>query len=158
MDVLERTRIQKTGASVHWRKGSWRIGDAGIQVTRSLGDVDLKPSGVCANPEITSFTLTASDSFLILASDGLWDVVTNEEAVQFVHDTVKHPDMCAKRLVTEALTRGSQDNLTVVIAFLKPVQTLEQIYVGGKHKYTRHTIAPRVKLAQIAADEISETL
>ena len=43
---------------------------------------------------------------LVLGSDGLWDACGNAECVGLVRDTVKDPILCAKRLVTEALTRG----------------------------------------------------
>ena len=67
----------------------------------------MKGSGLIAEPEVTARSLAPEDEFLILASDGLWDRLQNQEAVDLVHDTVKEPDMCAKRLATEALTRGS---------------------------------------------------
>jgi hypothetical protein len=51
---------------------------------------------------------------------------------------VKEPSMSAKRLATEALTRGSADNITVIVAFLQPVSTLEQIYANGRQKYAPH--------------------
>jgi hypothetical protein len=51
---------------------------------------------------------------------------------------VKEPSMCAKRLATEALTRGSGDNITVAVAFLQPVTTLEKIYDNGLQKYAPH--------------------
>ena len=56
---------------------------------------------------MTVTALTAEDSFLVLASDGLWDKLSSQNAVDLVHDTVKEPALCAKRLATEALTRGS---------------------------------------------------
>lgn len=64
----------------------------------------------------------------VLASDGLWDVISNEEVVRIVKDTVKEAGMCAKRLATEAAERGSKDNITVIVVFLQAVSTAERIY------------------------------
>lgn len=63
-----------------------------------------------------------------MASDGLWDVLSNSEVVGIIRDTVKDPGMCSKRLATEAAARGSNDNITVVVVFLHPVSTVERIY------------------------------
>ena len=45
--------------------------------------------------------------------------------------------MCAKRLATEALTRGSSDSIsvTVMVVFLQPVDTIERIYADCRQKY-----------------------
>ena len=163
MDDQERIRVQRSGtAFIHWRKGSWRIGRAGIQVTRSLGDMDLKQCGVSADPEVLVCECTSEDSFIILGSDGLWDVISNQEAVQYVHDTVKHPDMCAKRLANEALTRGSQDNVTVIVAFLRPVTTLEKIFANKENVNKISSRAAKTseygRLPRMAADEMLEVL
>ena len=64
----------------------------------------------------------------VMASDGLWDVVSNEDVVSVIRDTVKEPGMCAKRLANEAVTRGSKDNITVIVVFLRPVSTAERVY------------------------------
>lgn len=162
-DIPERNRIQHLASdAIRWERGSWRIGDIGLQVTRSLGDVDLKHIGICADPEITTLNLESSDSFLIVASDGLWDAMTNDEAVGLVHDTVKHPELCAKRLVMEAIGRGSRDNVTAVVAFLKPLETLECIYAKGVlesgMRNRSMTGGRKVRLPQMSADETSETL
>ena len=63
---------------------------------RSIGDADLKPA-LTAQPEVTHRQLTAEDEFVVLASDGLWDKLSNEEAVGLVYDTVKQPTMAAQR-------------------------------------------------------------
>ena len=60
-----------------------------------------------AEPEVEYCHLQPSDAFLILASDGLWDTLSNQAAVDLIRDTVKEPTMCAQRLVTEAITKGS---------------------------------------------------
>ncbi len=105
---------------------------------RSLGDGDLKACGVIAHPEVTHHLLTPSDEFVVLASDGLWDKLSNQEAVDLIHDTVKQPTMCAQRLAMEALARGGEDNVAVVVAFLRPVETTESIFANGVQKYTSH--------------------
>lgn len=63
-----------------------------------------------------------------MACDGIWDVISSQEAVWLVQSTVKEPAMCCKRLLAEAMTRGSRDNLTCIVAFLRPVTTLELVY------------------------------
>jgi serine/threonine protein phosphatase PrpC len=89
---------------------------------------------VTAEPEVVSLRITSADQFLVLGSDGLWDVITDQEAVGLVHDTVKDPALCAKRLVQEALARGSTDNVTAVVVFLQPKHTLERVWVRGGNK------------------------
>jgi serine/threonine protein phosphatase PrpC len=69
----------------------------GSDLCRAFGDADLKGKGVTAEPQITEYHLQPDDSFVILASDGLWDVLSNYDAVGLVHDTVKQPAMCAQR-------------------------------------------------------------
>ncbi|KAL8172212.1 hypothetical protein V2J09_024016 [Rumex salicifolius] len=123
----ERDRIIKAGGQVKWQVDNWRVGAPALQVTRSIGDDDLKPA-VTAEPEITEYTLSSEDEFLVMASDGLWDVVSNEEVSRIIRDTVKEPGMCSKRLATEAAERGSSDNITVIVVFLRPVSTAERIY------------------------------
>jgi serine/threonine protein phosphatase PrpC len=54
----ERARIVAAGGSVSMRMGSWRVGEAGMQVTRSVGDADLKRHGVTAEAEVTEMALT----------------------------------------------------------------------------------------------------
>ncbi|KAH7283371.1 hypothetical protein KP509_34G003700 [Ceratopteris richardii] len=125
--TAERERVARMGGQVKWQVDTWRVGAAALQVTRSIGDDDLKPY-VTAEPEVNELKLDENDEFLIIASDGLWDKMSNEEAVSFVKDTVKEPTMSSKRLATEAVERGSLDNITVIIIFLKPVSTVERVF------------------------------
>ncbi|XP_022899647.1 protein kinase and PP2C-like domain-containing protein [Olea europaea var. sylvestris] len=123
----ERERVIDAGCQVKWQVDTWRVGHAALQVTRSIGDDDLKPA-VTAEPEITETILSAEDEYLVMASDGLWDVMKNSDVVNIIRDTVKEPGMCSKRLATEAVERGSNDNITVIVVFLCSVSTAERIY------------------------------
>nr|GMC84247.1 protein kinase and PP2C-like domain-containing protein [Ipomoea batatas] len=123
----ERERVTRAGIQVKWQVDTWRVGNAALQVTRSIGDDDLKPA-VTAEPEISETILSADDEYIVMASDGLWDVVSEADVVSIIRDTVKEPGMCSKRLATEAAERGSKDNITVIVVFLRPVSTAERIY------------------------------
>jgi serine/threonine protein phosphatase PrpC len=96
-------------------------------VTRALGDADCSEYGVTAEPEVRRVRLTPRDAYVVVACDGLWDVVSAPEVGAMLRDTVKEPSMCAKRLGSEALTRMSGDNITVIVAFLKDVDTAETV-------------------------------
>lgn len=52
-----------------------------LQVSRCIGDFDYKGRGLTAEPEVTHTRLTSTDGVLVLGSDGLWDCISNEEAV-----------------------------------------------------------------------------
>ncbi|KAI4970780.1 probable protein phosphatase 2C 59 [Hordeum vulgare subsp. vulgare] len=111
----ERQRIEDAGGFVMWA-GTWRVGGV-LAVSRAFGDKLLKQY-VVADPEIKEEVVDSSLEFLILASDGLWDVVTNEEAVAMVKPIVDS-QQAAKKLLVEATRRGSADNITcVVVRFL----------------------------------------
>ena len=58
-------------------------------VPRSIGDHDLKPVGVVAEPEVHSLFVGQEEQFLILASDGLWECMSDERAVSYVQ--ARHP-------------------------------------------------------------------
>uniref|UniRef100_A0A0D9WTN9 protein-serine/threonine phosphatase n=1 Tax=Leersia perrieri TaxID=77586 RepID=A0A0D9WTN9_9ORYZ len=112
----ERQRIEDAGGFVMWA-GTWRVGGV-LAVSRAFGDKLLKQY-VVADPEIKEEVVDSSLEFLILASDGLWDVVTNEEAVAMVKP-ILDSEQAAKRLLQEASQRGSADNITcLVVRFLE---------------------------------------
>ena len=128
-DAGERARVEAAGGSLQRdASGKWRVGAAGLAVTRGLGDFDARDCGLTPEPEITRVTLEPEDEYIVLACDGLWDVLTVDDVAQLVASTVKEPGMVAKRLVAEAMTRGSGDNVTVLVAFLKRQSTAEAVW------------------------------
>lgn len=116
--LKERKRIQEAGGFISFN-GVWRV--AGILATsRALGDFPLKDRKLLiAEPDVLSFDLHElrlhQPSFLILASDGLWDAFTNEEAAFYVRQRLHEPHLGAKSLAMQAYQRGSVDNITVLV-------------------------------------------
>ncbi|XP_022773917.1 probable protein phosphatase 2C 8 [Durio zibethinus] len=104
-----------------------------LATSRSIGDQYLKPF-VTWKPEVTVRELTDGDEFLILASDGLWDVISNEVACRVVRrclngqikrkslENVVDESLAAEAaavLVELAIARGSKDNISVVVVQLR---------------------------------------
>ncbi|XP_031619124.1 protein phosphatase 1L [Contarinia nasturtii] len=115
----ELKRIQEAGGFVQF-KGVWRV--AGILATsRALGDYPLKEKNfVIAEPDILTFELNDhKPKFIILASDGLWDTFSNEEAVAYIKDKLNEPHFGAKSITIESYNRGSVDNITVMVIVFK---------------------------------------
>jgi len=122
-NAKELERVKNSSENVKIRtleNGQIRVGDAGLAVTRALGDWDCTESGgVLSEPEVIKKTLSAdTDAFITIACDGLWDVCTNTDMCSIIRDTVKEPSMCAKRLGCEALNRLSDDNISVLVGIL----------------------------------------
>ncbi|XP_052488183.1 probable protein phosphatase 2C 27 isoform X1 [Gossypium raimondii] len=128
--MKERRRIEALGGFVDDGYLNGQLG-----VTRALGDwhiEGMKETGerigpLSAEPELKMITLTKEDEFLIIGSDGIWDVFTSQNAIDFTrrrlqeHNDVK---LCCKEIVEEAIKRGATDNLTVVVVcfHLEPPQ------------------------------------
>ncbi|XP_060666939.1 protein phosphatase 1L [Drosophila nasuta] len=145
--VRERKRIHDAGGFIAFR-GVWRV--AGVLATsRALGDYPLKDKNlVIATPDILTFELNDhKPRFLILASDGLWDTFSNEEACSFVQEHLKEPDFGAKSLAMESYKRGSVDNITVLIIAFK-----NDVYrIGGSKLSADATAAAPASVAKAPA-------
>ncbi|MCO5551514.1 hypothetical protein L7F22_005018 [Adiantum nelumboides] len=107
----ERQRIEKAGGVVMWA-GTWRVGGV-LAVSRAFGDRLLKQY-VVAEPELQEEIINSEVEFLVLASDGLWDVVTNQDAVTMVQ-SIPDAEEAARKLTDEALRKGSADNITCIV-------------------------------------------
>lgn len=80
--VDERKRIESKGGYVEIHRGAWRVHGI-LSVSRSIGDAHLK-DWVLAEPDTKTLNLDRDMEYLILASDGLWEEVGNQEAVDIV--------------------------------------------------------------------------
>jgi protein phosphatase 1L len=112
--------------------GVWRVQDS-LAVSRAFGDADMRPWVTC-EPEVTRLLITADCAFLVLASDGLWSKVSNQEAVDAIArssgggNAGVSMDSC-KELVTMARSRGSRDDITAMVVDLN--QFLRQNRLGN---------------------------
>ncbi|CAH8313391.1 unnamed protein product [Eruca vesicaria subsp. sativa] len=118
----ERERIETTGGYVDTFNGVWRI-QGSLAVSRGIGDAHLK-KWVIAEPETKMLRIDEEHEFLILASDGLWDKVSNQEAVDIarpfcVGTEVKPLLLACKKLVNLSASRGSSDDVSVMLIPLR---------------------------------------
>ncbi|CAI0556360.1 unnamed protein product [Linum tenue] len=112
----ERQRIENLGGYVHCDRVQ-----GSLAISRAIGDLHLK-EWVISDPEITKLPITPDCQFLIMASDGLWDKVGEQEAVDEVS---RHYDNnngvlmeSCKKLVQLAFSRGNLDDATVMVISL----------------------------------------
>jgi len=121
-----RSGIGKIGYPISEKNGVYRIFGA-LAVGRDLG------SGILSRPKITSIERGIADDlenmkigycegdYLLCASDGLWDVITLEEASNAIHQmqaAEKTPSEMAAHLTDTAIKVGSTDNVSVVVVML----------------------------------------
>ncbi|XP_061363306.1 probable protein phosphatase 2C 34 [Gastrolobium bilobum] len=105
----------------------------GLAMSRAFGDYCVKEYGLISVPEVTHRNITSRDQFVVLATDGVWDVISNQEAVDIVSST---PDRInsAKRLVECAMhawkrkRRGiAMDDISAICLFFHSSPSLEQV-------------------------------
>merc|ERR1712194_936557 len=128
----ERGRIHKAGGTiVHDRVNGM------LAIARAFGDFQLKAPYISKDvvsdePDVTITQLhPTDDTFCILACDGLWDVLSDQEAVSLVLEALtefhymgvnvneiqQKAELYSRVLLEESLLRGSTDNVTVQIVF-----------------------------------------
>jgi len=135
-DPTETKRVIEAGGTIFNERVNGMLA-----ISRAFGDHQLKapalPNDVVSNvPDITSTELTDQDMFVIVACDGLWDVVEDQESVNLVlegirelmallpntgQDSLTHrrsmAEVLARMLVEEALARGTSDNVSCIMIF-----------------------------------------
>ncbi|XP_073273847.1 probable protein phosphatase 2C 10 [Primulina huaijiensis] len=109
----ERDDIENRGGFVSNIPGDVARVDGQLAVSRAFGDKNLKLH-LRSDPDVTNADIDNETDFLILASDGLWKVMSNQEAVD-IAKKIKDPQKAAKQLATEALNRDSKDDISCVV-------------------------------------------
>ncbi|GKV00350.1 hypothetical protein SLEP1_g13049 [Rubroshorea leprosula] len=109
----ERRRIEKQGGFVTNLPGDVPRVNGQLAVARAFGDQNLK-AHLSSEPDVRYVPIDSTIEFVILASDGLWKVMQNQEAVNLVKP-IKDPQAAAKRLTMEALARKSKDDISCIV-------------------------------------------
>jgi serine/threonine protein phosphatase PrpC len=110
----------------------------GLAMARSIGDHAVKDVGVIAEPVVTVHEISEEDEFVILASDGVWEFLDNEDAVRIVseclYDSDEDAEVCASA-ACEALIKAAmekwhesegdyRDDITAIVVRLKDMWRL----------------------------------
>ncbi|KAG9129790.1 hypothetical protein Leryth_016008 [Lithospermum erythrorhizon] len=106
----------------------------GLAMSRAFGDYCLKDYGLISVPEVTDRHLTSTDQFVVLASDGVWDVISNQEAVQIVSSTSDRAK--AANLLVESAVRAwkrkrrgiAMDDISAIVLFFHGTPSSQQIH------------------------------
>jgi serine/threonine protein phosphatase PrpC len=136
-DEREKARIMAMGETIEWDQDCKVHRVRNLSLARAIGDRYAKPA-VSPEVEIQHFPVVEDqDEFVVIASDGLWDVMSSQDAVTFVHDQMQKElssgsmsketadnyrlvlrRNMAKFLAREAIRKGSSDNVSVLMVWL----------------------------------------
>jgi len=132
----EKTRIERSGGRVDkiYGMGPYRVwfkneDFPGLAMSRSIGDRLAHRVGVSDIPEIKEFSIEDNEPLaVVLASDGVWEFMSNEEVSDIVYrfESNKDASTCAKKIVERARliwekTGYAIDDITCVVVFFKEI-------------------------------------
>jgi len=147
----EKTRILNSGGFVQ----SGRV-NGQLAVSRSLGDFVYKTNTalpndeqtVTANPDVFIKSITEEDEFIVLACDGVWDYMTNEQVIEFIREGIVNRlglsqiaenllNECASEKEETSSKKPSYDNMTMIIVGFLQGKTKEEYYNMIKERYIK---------------------
>jgi serine/threonine protein phosphatase PrpC len=127
----EHRRIISRGGVVGWKNEKARFGcpemllkprSKKLNYSRGFGGRDLKSCGFIADPEVHHYEILPNDKFLVLATDGLWDILTPGYVAHIIA-TARASGLCAtseimRTVIEEMPDLSIQDNVSVVVVDL----------------------------------------
>ena len=85
-----------------------------LMLTRSFGDKEMKKYGVLSTPDVYIKNIDEDDIFIVIASDGVWDVVEENEIFQMSKEKISSSDF-SKKIVNLAKERDTHDNISCIL-------------------------------------------
>lgn len=129
----ESDRVRRHGGFISNTDGSWRI-NGRLNLSRSIGDWSMRPF-IVPHPTLKHHQRQgSSNEYVILASDGLFDVMSNVDVTDIVDQsphTREGLTRALKALVSESRKRGSTDNITIMYVGLSIDKSSQAITRGG---------------------------
>ncbi|KAH7523955.1 probable protein phosphatase 2C 60 isoform X1 [Ziziphus jujuba] len=131
----EKDRILKAGGFIH----AGRV-NGSLNLARAIGDMEFKQNKflpaekqiVTANPDINTVELCDDDEFMVLACDGIWDCMSSQQLVDYIHEQLRSESKLSavcERVLDKCLapsTAGGEgcDNMTMILVqFKKNIQS-----------------------------------
>jgi serine/threonine protein phosphatase PrpC len=122
-----------------------------MRAARALGDFSCR-DGILVEPDVKALHIKESDDGVVVACDGLWEIVSDEDAAEIVRKEETAADV-AVPLKNVAFALGSFDNMTAIAVKLHPVEgdggfcirnTAERIPMEEEHEEKEEEDAPQV--------------
>ena len=85
-----------------------------LMLSRSFGDWELKPYGVSSEPYVTRINITDNDKYVVVASDGIWDALEDNDVFTLSKNFNNSKEFC-DNLVKKAMEIGSMDNISCFV-------------------------------------------
>jgi len=181
--IDEKKRIERAGGLVLNVRGAWRIAAPanprgstkssrreyqGLSITRSLGDACFKnPALSAADPEVRVLPITDKDLFIVLVTEGVTRVLSNQDVVDCASKHWDDSEEAAKNVVRTAFQKGSDENLTALVVqfgwadkhtprYIERRRALVAQGVEGGSPVMKPSAAPTKDLKDIYADKAVE--
>ena len=85
-----------------------------LMLSRAFGDWELKSYGVISEPYVTKININENDKYVIIASDGIWDILDDVDVYEMSKNMDNSKDLC-NNIVEKALDKGSMDNISCFV-------------------------------------------
>ena len=109
-DTSEVQRIKGTGGIVFQGRIFGKL-----ILTRTLGDKEMKKYGVIPVPDFYTKKIEKDDLFVIIASDGIWDVINEEELYKMGNEKELSSEIFSKKIMDLAKERDTRDNSSCIV-------------------------------------------
>ena len=108
-DKSEVDRIKKSGGMVF----NGRVFGT-LMLTRSIGDREMKNYGVCSIPYVNISKISDDDLYFIIASDGVWDVINEDDIFNICIQGNCSKDIC-EEIIRKSIDEGTKDNVSCIV-------------------------------------------